>query len=62
MAAAVSTELFGWMQRHPGRRLARMLARPGYAFQHHLATAEPTAAQLEVADAALAACLALEAR
>jgi uncharacterized protein YqhQ len=59
-ALAASTELFGWMVRNPERRLAKALARPGHELQHRLATAEPTPEQLEVADAALAACLALE--
>ena len=58
---AAATELFGWMQRHPEQPLARALARPGYELQHRLATAEPTPEQLEVAEAALAACLELEA-
>jgi uncharacterized protein YqhQ len=49
------------MTRNPDRRLARVLARPGHELQHRIATAEPTAAQLEVAEAALQACLALEA-
>ena len=60
VAVAASTELFGWMQANPERWLARALARPGHEFQHRLATAEPTLAQLEVANAALAACLELE--
>jgi uncharacterized protein YqhQ len=59
-AVAASTELFSWMARHPETRLARALARPGHELQHHLATAEPSAAQLEVAEAALRACLELE--
>jgi uncharacterized protein YqhQ len=59
-ALATSTEIFAWMQRNPERRLARALARPGHEFQHRLATAEPTPAQLEVAEAALRACLELE--
>jgi uncharacterized protein YqhQ len=59
-ALAASTELFGWMVRNPERLLSRALARPGHELQHRLATAEPTAEQLEVAEAALAACLALE--
>jgi uncharacterized protein YqhQ len=59
-ALAASTELFGWMTRHPDHRLSRALARPGHELQARLATAEPTPAQLEVAEAALAACLALE--
>jgi uncharacterized protein YqhQ len=59
-ALAASTEIFGWMVRNPESRLARALAKPGHELQHRLATAEPTAAQVEVAEAALAACLALE--
>ena len=49
------------MGRHPDSRIARALARPGYELQHRLSTAEPTPAQLEVAEQALAACLAAEA-
>jgi uncharacterized protein YqhQ len=60
-AVAASTELFSWMQRHPEHALARALARPGYELQHRFATAEPSPEQLEVAEAALAACLDLEA-
>jgi uncharacterized protein YqhQ len=59
-ALAATTELFGWMNRNPEKWLARALARPGHEFQHRFATAEPTSAQLEVAEAALRACLALE--
>ena len=59
-ALAAATELFGWMVRNPDRPLARALARPGHELQHRLATAEPSPAQLEVAEAALAACLQLE--
>jgi uncharacterized protein YqhQ len=59
-ALAASTEIFGWMVRNPENRLARALARPGHELQHRLATAEPTAEQVEVAEAALAACLQLE--
>jgi uncharacterized protein YqhQ len=53
-------ELFGWMQRHPERRVSRALAWPGHELQHRLSTAEPSREQLEVAEAALAACLELE--
>jgi uncharacterized protein YqhQ len=60
LALAASTEIFGWMVRNPERRLARALAKPGHELQHRIATAEPTAAQIEVAEAALAACLELE--
>jgi uncharacterized protein YqhQ len=59
-AVAVSTELFSWMQRHPDRLLARALARPGHELQHRFATAEPSPEQLEVAEAALRACIDLE--
>ena len=59
-ALAASTEIFSWMVRNPEHRLARALARPGHELQHRLATAEPTPEQLEVAEAALAACLELE--
>jgi uncharacterized protein YqhQ len=59
-ALAATTEIFGWMQRHPGHPLAQALAKPGHEFQHRLATAEPSTEQLEVAEAALAACLELE--
>ena len=48
------------MQRNPDHALARALGRPGHEFQHRLATAEPTPEQLEVAEAALRACLELE--
>jgi uncharacterized protein YqhQ len=57
---AASTEIFGWMTRHPEHRLARALALPGHELQHRLSTAEPTPDQLEVARAALAACLEIE--
>lgn len=59
-ALAASTEIFGWMSRHPDHLVAQALSKPGHELQHRLSTAEPTAAQLEVAEAALAACLALE--
>ncbi|MGH3064325.1 MAG: DUF1385 domain-containing protein, partial [Gaiellaceae bacterium] len=59
-ALAAATEVFNWMSRNPERRLSKLLARPGHEFQHRVATAEPTPEQLEVAEAALAACLRLE--
>jgi uncharacterized protein YqhQ len=59
-ALAATTELFGWMTRNPGKPLSRALARPGHELQHRFATAEPSRAQLDVAEAALRACLALE--
>jgi uncharacterized protein YqhQ len=58
---AAATEVFGWMTRHPERKLARALARPGHELQHRLSTAEPGPDELAVAEAALAACLELEA-
>jgi uncharacterized protein YqhQ len=60
VALAASTEIFGWMVRNPDKRLARALAKPGHELQHRLATSEPTPEQIEVAEAALAACLQLE--
>ena len=59
-AVGVAVEVFAWMTRHPGHPLARALAKPGHELQHRVATAEPTPDQLEVAEAALAACLELE--
>jgi uncharacterized protein YqhQ len=59
-ALAASTEIFGWMVRNPDKKLAKALAKPGHELQHRLATEEPTPEQLEVAEAALAACLELE--
>jgi uncharacterized protein YqhQ len=59
-AVATSVELFGWMTRNHGHPVARALARPGHELQHRLVTAEPSPEQLEVANAALAACLSLE--
>jgi uncharacterized protein YqhQ len=57
---AAATELFGWMSRHPDHPLARALSKPGHELQHRYSTAEPSAEQLEVAEAALKACLELE--
>ena len=44
-----------------GPSLSRLLRRPGHELQARLATAEPSPEQLEVAEAALAACLEREA-
>jgi uncharacterized protein YqhQ len=60
-AVGLSVEVFAWMGRHPESRIARALARPGYELQHRLSTSDPSPAQLEVAEQALAACLAVEA-
>ena len=59
-AVGASVEIFAWMHRHPRHPLARLLARPGHELQQRLSTAEPTAEQLEVAEAALDAYLVLE--
>ena len=59
-AIAASTELFGWMVRNPENKLARVLAKPGHELQHRYATKEPSPEQVEVAEAALGACLELE--
>ena len=61
-SVAAATEIFSWMVRNPTIRSPASLAWPGHQLQHRLATAEPDAAQLEVAEAALAACLELETR
>jgi uncharacterized protein YqhQ len=59
-ALGASTEIFGWMTRHPQNVVAQALSKPGHELQHRLTTAEPTSEQLEVAEAALRACLELE--
>lgn len=59
-AVGVAVEMFAWMNRHPRHPLARALARPGHELQARLSTAEPTQAQLDVAETALAACLKAE--
>jgi uncharacterized protein YqhQ len=57
---AASVEIFNWMTRNTEHPLSRALAKPGHELQHRLGTREPSADQLEVADAALHACLELE--
>jgi uncharacterized protein YqhQ len=59
-ALGASTEIFGWMTRNPENAVAQALSRPGHELQHRLTTAEPTSEQIEVAEAALSACLELE--
>ena len=59
-AIGASTEIFNWMTRHPESVVAQALSKPGHELQHRLTTAEPTPEQLEVAEAALRACLELE--
>ena len=60
VAVGASVEVFAWMARNPDHPLARVLARPGFELQSRLSTAEPSPDQLEVANAARDACLALE--
>ncbi len=59
-AVGASVELFAWMLRNPENPLARVLARPGFEIQRRFSTAEPSPEQVDVADAARDACLALE--
>ena len=60
-SVAASVEIFNWMTRNGEHPLARALAKPGHELQHRLGTREPNSDQLEVANAALHACLELEA-
>jgi uncharacterized protein YqhQ len=59
-AITASVEILGWMTRNPTHPVARALAFPGHELQHRLGTREPSPEQLEVAEAALQACLELE--
>jgi uncharacterized protein YqhQ len=59
-AVGVAGEAFAWMTRHRDHPLSQALARPGFAMQRVAATREPTAAEMEVARAALEAVLRLE--
>ena len=58
---AVAVEVFGWSERHADTALAKALRRPGYELQRLLGTREPTDAQIEVGQAALAEILRREA-
>ena len=58
--ACASVELFSWMSRNPEHPLAKTIARPGFELQRRFSTKEPSPEQIEVADAARDACLALE--
>jgi uncharacterized protein YqhQ len=60
-AIGASTEIFSWMTRNPRNPIAQALSKPGHELQHRLTTADPSPEQLEVAEAALNACLELEA-
>lgn len=55
-----AVEMFAWMGRHKGHPLAELLRRPGLQLQRMITTAEPTADQLEVAQAAMEELLRLE--
>jgi uncharacterized protein YqhQ len=58
---AVAVEVFGWSERHADTALAKALRRPGYEIQRLVGTREPTEAQIEVGQAALAEILRREA-
>jgi uncharacterized protein YqhQ len=59
-AVAAAVEVFSWMVANDTHPVAKALAKPGHELQHRFVTAEPTAEQLEVAEAALQGCLDLE--
>lgn len=59
-AIGASLELHAWAARNPRNPLAAAIARPGLEIQRRFSTAQPSAEQLEVANAARDACLALE--
>lgn len=59
-AVGAAVEVFAWMGRHPDHPVSRALARPGHELQTRVSTAEPSPAQLAVAEAALTACLGAE--
>jgi uncharacterized protein YqhQ len=58
LGAAV--EVFAWSERHPDSAAARLMRKPGHELQRVLGTREPSAEQLEVAQAALAEILRAE--
>jgi uncharacterized protein YqhQ len=51
--ASLAVEMFAWSDRHHGEPLAEAFHTPGREIQRHLATKEPTPAQLEVGIVAL---------
>jgi len=59
-ALGAATEAFGWMGRHRDHPVSRALRRPGFELQRVAATRDPTPAELDVAEAALAEVLRLE--
>ena len=58
--ASIAVEMFAWSDRNHGSPLAEAFHTPGREIQRHLATKEPTSAQLEVGIAALAEILRVE--
>jgi uncharacterized protein YqhQ len=52
-SVGVAVEVFAWSERHGDTAAARALRKPGHELQRVVGTREPTAAQLEVAGAAL---------
>lgn len=56
-SVAFAIEVFGWSERHSETALARALRRPGYELQRLVGTREPSDAQIEVGQAALAEIL-----
>jgi uncharacterized protein YqhQ len=58
--ASIAVEMFAWSDRHHGEALAEAFHTPGREIQRHLATREPTPAQLEVGLAAMAEILRVE--
>jgi uncharacterized protein YqhQ len=57
---AFAVEVFAWSERHSDTQTAALLRRPGYEIQRLIGTREPTPAQLEVGEAALAEILRVE--
>jgi uncharacterized protein YqhQ len=61
VAMGAAVEVFSWVDRNRGSRIATALSRPGFAFQRAVATEEPSPEQLEVAERALDELLKAEA-
>ncbi len=60
VSTGLALEVFRWMSRHPGSKVAAGLSRPGHLLQQFFTTKEPTPEQMEVARAALSEILRLE--
>jgi uncharacterized protein YqhQ len=60
VAMGVAVEVFSWVDRNRGSKVASLLSRPGFAFQRAVATDEPSSEQLEVAERALSELLEAE--